>query len=116
MEMTLFDALAQRDEAMARVEEAAPLEWKDAAWSWLLDYLRTHREFFPDDVWAGGLEPPPERRAFGPLVLRAARAGYIVKAGRLRPRVRGHGTPAEVWTSQLYDPDWVDVAPEERFL
>lgn len=102
-EATLFDALRARDEAMAAVEENADDQWKREAWEWLVGYLRTHDEFFPDDAWSEGLAPPRERRAFGPLVQRAARQGLIVKSGRLRQRVRGHGTPAEVWTSTIYE-------------
>lgn len=100
---TLDDARAERDAALLRVEESAG-DWNARAWAWLLDYLRTHAEFFPDDVWAAGLERPRELRAFGPLVARAARAGYIVKSGRLRQRTRGHATAAAVWRSMLYQP------------
>lgn len=88
---------------MAQVDEHAPVEWKQQAWSWLVGYLRTHAEFFPDDVWAAGCPVPPERRAFGPLVQRAAREGLIVKSGRTRPRTLGHATPAEVWNSISYE-------------
>jgi hypothetical protein len=104
-EPTLFDALKARDEAMAAVEENADEQWRSYAWDWLVDYLRTHDEFFPDSVWGAGLTPPRERRAFGPLVQRAAREGLIRKTGRTRQRVRGHGTPAEIWESTIYERD-----------
>ena len=95
-------AHAERDLAMTRVESAAPVEWRITAWAWLLDYLATHAEFFPDDVWEAGLEVPPERRAFGPLVQRAAREGLIVKAGYMRARTLGHATRAEVWKPTIH--------------
>lgn len=99
---SLETARVERDDAMQRVSDHAPVEWKDEAWTWLVRYLRTHAEFFPDDAWNEGLSEPPNARAFGPVVQRAARQGLIVKAGRLRPRTRGHATRAEVWTSTLY--------------
>lgn len=99
---TIDQARTERDIALVRVEQAAPDEWKQRAWEWLKGYLEDHAEFFPDDVWAAGLEAPPERRAFGPLVQRAARDGWIVKTDRTRPRTLGHATPAAVWRSTLY--------------
>jgi hypothetical protein len=99
---SLFDALEQRDEAMAAVDAAAPEEWKDTATLWLIDYLHGHEEFFSDDVWAAGLPEPPEARAFGPIVRRAIRAGHIVATEQTRPRTRGHATPAVVYRSTLY--------------
>jgi len=99
---TLFEAREARDKGMKQVEENASSEWKEMAWEWLVNYLEVNEEFFPDDVWAAGLPVPKELRAFGPLVLRAARAGYIVKSGKLRQRTRGHGTAAAVWASTIY--------------
>lgn len=105
---TLFDAIpiqaarTERDIALVRVEQAAPDEWKERAWSWLCSYLETHPSFFPDDAWAEGLEPPPELRAFGPIVQRAAREGLIVKTGEFRQRTRGHATAAAVWRSTIF--------------
>lgn len=98
----LAEAREARDAALARVAEGAGEDWAAAAWGWLLEYLRTHAEFFPDDVWAAGLAKPPELRAFGPLVLRAARLKYITKTGTFRQRTRGHATAAAVWRSELY--------------
>lgn len=107
-EPTLFDAIpietarTERDIALIRVAQAAPDEWKDHAWSWLVDYLEHHATFFPDDAWEAGLEAPPELRAWGPIVQRAAREGLIVKSGQFRQRTRGHATAAAVWRSMIY--------------
>lgn len=101
-EPTLTDARVARDEAMQQVDAHADDAWKFHAWTWLLDYLAAHEEFFPDDVWAAGLPVPRERRALGPLVSKAARAGYIVATDKVRARTRGHTTPAMVWRSTLY--------------
>lgn len=99
---SLEDARVARDEAMQCVDDHAPVEWKETAWDWLVGYLQSHREFFPDDVWRAGLEEPPNARALGPLVKRAAAAGLIVKTDRTRQRTRGHATPAVVWRSLVY--------------
>ncbi len=99
----LDEAKAARDAALEQVEGNADAAWKEYAWQWLLGYLRSHEEFFPDDVWAAGLAKPVELRAFGPLVLRAARLKLIVKTGRLRARTRGHATAAAVWRSAVYE-------------
>ncbi len=97
----LADAEQARDAALTQVEANADDGWKEYAWAWLLDYLRAHAEFFPDDVWAAGLTKPRELRALGPLVQRAARLRYIVQTGRHRKRTRGHATAAAVWRSML---------------
>lgn len=105
-DITLLDLLehaeAERDVAMAAVEDHAPDDWKTTAWEWLLVYLQEHREFFPDDVWRAGLAEPPNARAFGPLVKRAAHEGLIVRTDQMRPRTRGHATPGPVWRSAIY--------------
>jgi len=31
-----------------------------------------------------------------------ARRGLIVKTGQYRPRTQGHGSPADVWKSLIY--------------
>lgn len=99
----LTTARAERDEAMTSVAKHTPAAWLLYAWDWLQGYLATHAEFFPDDVWAAGLDEPPNARALGPLVQRAAREGLIVRTDRMRPRTRGHTTPGIVWKSLVYE-------------
>lgn len=122
--MTLFDtpspehqsridrARAERDAALEAVEIGAGETWTKVAWEYLVDYLIHNEYLFTDDIWQtdtnpdGLAQPPTTMRALGPLVLRAARAGHIVKTGRYRPRTFGHAAEGPVWRSTLY------VAPE----
>lgn len=99
---SLVSARAERDQAMASVEEHAGEDWNAYARAWLFDYLTDHAEFFPDDAWQAGLREPPEARAWGPVVKYAASHGWIVKSGEWRQRTRGHATAAPVWRSTLW--------------
>lgn len=99
-QLTFNDAAAARDAAMEAAEIGALEHWKIAAWDFLVQYLRTHREMCTDDLWDAGLPRTRENRALGPLVMRAARAGYIVKAD-YRPSLRRHLTPQVVWRSLI---------------
>ena len=93
-------ASAGRDQGLADAEAHADRQWKADAWAWLTDYLREHDEFFPDDACREGPQPR-EKRAWGPIILRASRAGMIVRAG-FRSRTSGHMTAATVWRSVCY--------------
>lgn len=101
---TLFDAIASaeaaRDAALEQVAGAAPRGWEDAASAWLCDYLRAHAEYVPDVANRDGPEPP-EKRAWGAVIRRAIRAGWIVRTG-FAPRTRGHCTPGPVYRSNLF--------------
>ena len=99
---SLDSARAERDEAMAAVEDHAGEDWNTYARAWLQDYLSTHASFFPDDVWEAGLTEPSEARAFGPVVKYAAARGWIVKDGGFRQRTRGHATVAPTWRSLIF--------------
>jgi hypothetical protein len=95
------DAEQARDLGMARV--ATDPSWAEYAFDFLAGYCRTHPTMFPDDLWAEGLTPPREARAFGPVIQRAARCGMIVKTAETRARLRGHMTLAVVWRSTIYE-------------
>lgn len=77
-----LDAIEARDEAMARVEShSAP--WAAVAMDALLDVARTSQWVTSEAVFAcldaRGIPRPVEARAMGPVMMRAARAGYIVR-------------------------------------
>jgi hypothetical protein len=97
-------AEAERDAGIAQAQRSADQKWLDEAWRWLNEHLRNNATFFSDDAWESGLERPREARAFGPVVLRASRAGLMVKTNEMRPRTSGHMTPAPVWRSLVYEP------------
>lgn len=102
--LTLFDsAKIGRETGLERVDRAAEPDWKDLAYEAVEATARRLPEFISDDVWEyGGLESTREDRALGPVFLRAARAGLIVKTDRVRPSVRSHLSGKPVWRSTVY--------------
>ena len=103
---TLFDdriarAANTRDSALVSVEANADAQWKADAWDWLVQYLRTHAEFFPDEACVSAPQPR-EKRAWGALVKRAVTAGLLERAG-FRARASGNLTPATVWRSLVWE-------------
>lgn len=102
------EAARERDRALSHVEDGADPTWTATTWDLLVEYLRGHPEFFVDDFWTW-IEPlprPRESRALGPLVLRAARANYMVKSGHYRKSAASHMTEKPVWTSLIFDEDY----------
>lgn len=98
-----FDDVDARDAAMAQVEanaeESAP-GFSEQAQAFIIDFLRRHGsstgERLTDACKAAGLVPHDDR-AFGPVLMKLARAGQIRKAG-FAPRRKGHGTAGgNVW-------------------
>lgn len=94
-----------RDEAMARVDRAAPEDWKEQAWATIEALAREQEYLVTDEIWHRLGWQPPEPRAMGPMMLKAARFGLVEKVeGGLRPgdRVINHARPQQVWRSLLY--------------
>ncbi len=105
---TLWDgAELQRDLALDSTEDHAPIGWADEAYRFLEAFLREHQTMHVDELWDAGLPEPPEMRALGPLFLRAARAGIMLRTEEFRPSVRSHLSPKVVWRSCIYQgPKW----------
>lgn len=106
----LFDyaaGKAAKEEGMERVDAAADDDWKDAAERAVKDAARSLPEITSDDVMAR-IAPDVrthELRALGPVMSRAAKAGWIRKADkapRLCARPSRHRAPLTVWTSLIY--------------
>lgn len=98
--------LAARDEAMARVDTAAPERFKAAAERVLWNVARRQKELSSDDIWAeltseeiAGVEP----RALGPVLHAAGRRGWIVntRRQRLTSRAVAHARPVTIWESRI---------------
>lgn len=102
----LGEARARRDEAMAAVEEHAPEGWADAALDLIEVYARQHEFLFPPHWWGWaadhGLDPPPQARALGPVIKRAAVAGIIAPTGFYWPSPSSHSSPKQLWVSRRY--------------
>lgn len=79
-------------------------EWAQKAYEVLVKVATCHEEFTPDDIWAAGLEKPPEARALGSVTRRAKVEGLIEKTGRVRPTTQpeSHGTDVTIWKSNIF--------------
>lgn len=103
MQLTIEQALADRDRALQQVDRNADEQWKDRALAAVRTVCEQRAEWHSDDVWAlTDLDEPREARALGPVVLRAIRLGYCEKTDRVRPSVRSHGSGKPVYRSLIY--------------
>lgn len=82
--------------------EAVSPEWKERAYRALRQYAMTRQRFTAYDFrHAGLIVSPTTDKAFGPIFLKAARAGLIQRVG-YDPHPERHGSPTPVWASQIY--------------
>lgn len=97
-----------RDDGMDRaVKHADRVErtWSECAYTFLLEYARRCGSFTAEDVRkdaeANGVTAPPDPRAWGGIMMRAARANVIVSTGRYTKAsaVHAHCGPKAVWHS-----------------
>lgn len=111
----LFDwvkAKAAKDDGMARVEEHAAPGWSDVMLDLVIEVAQRRPTFTADDVfkiaYARGIaERTHDRRAFGPVMTRAAKQGLCRKADVapiLSARASRHRAPLTVWTSLRFAP------------
>ena len=96
---TLFDWQSERDAALETVERNAGEDFKERAMAFALRWMAgkgvVSGEDITDACKAAGIVPR-EDRAFGPVYLKLARQGAIVRVGYLARR-RGHGAPGPGW-------------------
>ena len=75
--------LSLRERGMTAATEHAGVEWKNAAYTFLLAYARNHAVFCGEDVSdahiAAGLSQPPDLRAWGSLYRRAVADRVIAR-------------------------------------
>jgi hypothetical protein len=75
--------------------------WANEAYQFLLDYIKDHKEFMTEDVRnasAGIVPDPPSKRAWGGIVVRAAKNKLIEKRGfKAVQNPNAHCTPATLW-------------------
>lgn len=90
------------EEGMQRVldlaERATP-GWAELAYAFVCDYAKTRERFTGWMMVQDSrhvVPPPPNPKAWGPVILRAARRGVIRKVGHT-PDVNRHGNPIPVW-------------------
>ena len=77
------------------------IQWSEQAFDFLMKYIKTSTEFMAEDVRQAsiGIVPhPPSLRAWGGIIVRAAKAGLIKKTGfRNVKNIKAHCTPASIW-------------------
>jgi hypothetical protein len=106
-----LEAKKLKHEGMAQVDENAAPAWKDAMRPCIEETAKQHRLFTADHVWdlaetRGISETTHDKRAFGPLMLWAAKAGICRKTnGPQIPSKRRtlHASPIQVWESLVYE-------------
>ncbi|MFG0329247.1 MAG: hypothetical protein ACF8PN_05045 [Phycisphaerales bacterium] len=104
---TLETARQARDAGMALVDGATDEDWKAEAADAIERLAASGRPFMSDDVWPAigrDADPPANMRALGPIMMRAARAGRIVKTGDYRPSVRSRLAPKPLWIGSEHRP------------
>lgn len=76
-------------------------DWNEKAFSFLIIYIQSVNEFMVEEMRQAstGIVPaPPSLRAWGGIIVRAAKAGLIKKTGfRNVKNIKAHCTPATVW-------------------
>lgn len=75
--------------------------WADGAFAALCDFVRDNAAPFTiEEMRARVLvASPTDERAWGGVVMRASRAGVIVRAG-FAPAVSSHGSPKPLWRAR----------------
>lgn len=81
-------------------------DWSQTAYEFLIAYATTHSEFMTEDVREaakGIIDTPPSERAWGCVIVRAAKNNIIQSMGfAKKKRPEAHLTPAIQWLSKIY--------------
>lgn len=89
--------------ALDSANEKVP-SWSDRAFAFLLEFITRNDEFLAEDVRneAKGIVPdPPSKRAWGGVIVRAKKEGYIVSIGfKQVSNPKAHRTPATLWKTK----------------
>ena len=107
----LFDrqeATRRREAAIEQVAQpSAAVVWLDAAMPVLHRLAQNVPEFTTDrleyELRACGVQPPPEKRALGPLMRRGAKMGWITATDRVSKSTMpsNHRRPKAIWRSRI---------------
>lgn len=94
--------------AMEQADAGADEKWKALADAAIVEAATAKAIITADDVWAlldaKKVPRPPEGRALGPRMARAARAGILEKDTAFVPaeRVERHAAPLQTWRSKVF--------------
>jgi hypothetical protein len=102
-QLTIEEAIAERDRQLERVNTHASDDWKDQALAAVRRTCEQLPDFISDDIWrVGDLPSTREDRALGPVMRKAAGLGWCERTMHGRPSARSHGAAKPVWVSRLY--------------
>lgn len=93
---------ARRDDGIARVAASSGDDWQDAALASLHQYALTHERFLTEEARADADQLPDwvDGRAWGQVVRRAVRLGWIERAG-FAPARSSNLSPKPLWRSLI---------------
>ena len=76
-------------------------KWSEKAYDFLLKYIKYQNQFMTEDVRVASekaIPKPPSNRAWGSVILKAAKSGLIHRVGFANVKnAKAHKTPASVW-------------------
>ena len=110
--LELTEGQRRRDDGMARALDHADREvpsWSVQAWGYLLEFLgsvTTNQQFMAEEVRhfaeKRGFELPPDRRAWGGVIVRASKRGMVRRIGYGKHEdPKSHHAPATLWVRVL---------------
>ena len=108
MQADLFTPLTGTEIGHAKAKQAADHAgetWQKTAYDAFLAFAKTHKSFKTEDVRNANPEmpPPPDKRAWGQIVLMAKRNNIIVGGGPVKAENLGvHGMYVTLWISKIY--------------
>jgi hypothetical protein len=103
----MSEATDARDAGLEKVNAPDAKHWMGLAYRALQRVACRMEHLTTDDVWAeleaGGIEGPRERRALGPVLMRAASAGIIEATNMVSNsgRKEAHAGPKRIWRSNI---------------
>lgn len=102
IQLSLLDAIESRNAGIKTAVDHADHKiksWQDRAYSFLLAYSKPCFQVEEVRQAAEGIVPEaPNARAWGGIILRAAKAGKVERIGfKNTSNVKAHRTPASVW-------------------
>jgi hypothetical protein len=97
-----LDFTARRASGIARSEAGALESWKAEAFAVVAEYLRAHPLMHVDDLAPLLPSLPGDRRALGPIFLRAVREGLMTGTEEFRPSRSSNGSVKRVWKSLVW--------------
>lgn len=101
---TKRDGRVERDLALKRVSLNTDPNWEAQALFAVIRLAKTKPKFTGVDVWESGLEKPSEPRRLGPIMITAAKLGYIRRTKQHQESTipSQHARPMRVWRSLVH--------------